>query len=109
MSPIAMNLSRESKHRMRPLLTVISLTLAVVSPAFAGIEWGFDNNGTTVAGTSLGSPGSGTATINLGTFSTGWHDGTTIHGTWAMCLELRGFGTWAPQDQSCSTIHRGAG
>ena len=78
MSPIAMNLSRESKHRMRPLLTVISLTLAVVSPAFAGIEWGFDNNGTTVAGTSLGSPGSGTATINLGTFSTGWHDGTTI-------------------------------
>jgi hypothetical protein len=40
-----------------------------VSPAFAGIEWGFDNNVTTVNA----SGGAGTATMTVGTFGTGWH------------------------------------
>ena len=74
MSPIAMNLSSESKHSMRSLLTVISLALAVVSPAFAGIEWGFENNVTTVNAPG----GAGTATIALGAFNTGFHSGTSL-------------------------------
>ena len=41
MMPIAMNLSSERKQSMKSLLTAISLALALVSPAFAGIEWNF--------------------------------------------------------------------
>lgn len=54
---------------MKSFLTVISLALAVVSPAFAGIEWGFDNG----SGTYSASGGPGTATITRGLFGTGWH------------------------------------
>lgn len=59
MMPISMNLSSERKHSMKPLLAAISLVLAVVSPAFAGIEWGFDNG-------------------NLSSVATGWHSGATL-------------------------------
>jgi hypothetical protein len=31
-----------------------------------------------VAGASLGSPGSGSATITLSGLGTGWHDGTSV-------------------------------
>ncbi len=66
MMPIAMNLSSERKQSMKSLLTVISLALAVASPAFAGMDWNFpvDNQ-------------SGGATITLGALGTGWHDGNT--------------------------------
>jgi hypothetical protein len=68
MMPIAMNLSSERKQSMKSLVTVISLALALVSPAFAGIEWGFDNGG----GTYSASGGSGTAAVTPGAFG-GWH------------------------------------
>lgn len=72
--PISMNLSSERKHSMKPLLAAISLVLAVVSPAFAGIEWGFDNNDSTVNA----SGGPGNATITVGAYATGWHSGATL-------------------------------
>ncbi len=69
MMPNAMNLSSERKQSMKSLLTVISLALAVVSPAFASIEWNFP-----VSDNPIGaSVGSGTATITLGSYGTGWH------------------------------------
>jgi|ERR1035438_3626191 hypothetical protein len=74
MMPIAMNLSSEKKHNMKSLLTVISLALTLVSPAFAGIDWGFD----TSANPAYASGGAGNAAISVGAFGTGWHDGTTI-------------------------------
>jgi hypothetical protein len=78
MMSISMNLSSERKQSMKSLLTVISVALAFVSPAFAGIEWGFPNDATTVVRTSLVSPGSGNATITFGGLATGWHDGTSV-------------------------------
>lgn len=78
MMSISMNLSSERKQSMKSLLTVISVALASVSPAFAGIEWGFPNDATTVVGTSLVSPGTGNATITFGGLATGWHDGTSV-------------------------------
>jgi hypothetical protein len=74
MMPISMNLSSERKHSMKPLLAAISLVLAVVSPAFAGIEWGFDNGNLS----SVATGGSGVAAITLGAFNTGYHSGSTI-------------------------------
>lgn len=74
--PISMNLSSERKQSMKSLLTVISLALAFVSPAFAGIEWGFDSSASPLTVTGIG--GTGTATISLGSFGTGWHSGTTV-------------------------------
>ena len=69
MMPTSMDLSSERKHSMKSLLTVISLALAVVSPAFASIEWNFP-----VSDNPIGaSVGSGTATITLGSYGTGWH------------------------------------
>ena len=70
---ISMNLSSERKHNMKSLLTVISLALALVSPAFAGIEWGFPDSLLSVNA----SVGTGTATITLGTYGQGWFSGTT--------------------------------
>jgi hypothetical protein len=74
MMPISMNLSSERKHSMKPLLAAISLVLAVVSPAFAGIEWGFDNGNLSSAATG----GPGNATITVGAYATGWHSGATL-------------------------------
>jgi hypothetical protein len=74
MMPISMNLSSERKHTMKPLLTVISLALAVVSPAFAGIDWGFDNSANPAGATV----GSGTATITVGALGTGWQNGGSL-------------------------------
>jgi len=59
---------------MRSLLTIISLILAFVSPAFAGIDWGFDSGAASVNG----SAGGGLATISPGDFNTGYHSGTTV-------------------------------
>ena len=69
--PIAMNLSSERKHSMKSLLTVISLTLAFVSPAFAGIEWGFNN----AANPASPFGGAGSAAITVGTLGKGWLPG----------------------------------
>ncbi len=69
MMPTATNLNHERKQSMKSLLTTISLALALVSPAFGGIEWTFPNANT---------PSDGGATITLGSFGTGWHDGSTI-------------------------------
>jgi hypothetical protein len=78
MMPIAMNLSSERKQSMKSILTTISLALALVSPAFAGIDWGFPND----SGTYSAVGGPGTATVHLGGFATGYHDGITI--PWTM-------------------------
>jgi hypothetical protein len=59
---------------MKSLLTGLSLALAAVSPAFAGIDWGFDNHDTAVNA----SGGAGTATITLGAFNTGFHSGASL-------------------------------
>ena len=78
---ISMNLSSERKHSMKSLLTVISLALAFVSPAFAGIEWGFDTGPATRPTSPYGVSadlGSGLATITLGSFGTGYHFGNTV-------------------------------
>jgi hypothetical protein len=80
MMPISMNFSSERKHTMKSLLTAISLALAFVSPAFAGIEWGFPDNSTTVVGTDYLGSGSGTATIHLG--SVGGSYGDVSHAPW---------------------------
>ena len=89
MIPIAMNLSSERKHSMKSLLTVISLALAFVSPAFAGIEWGFVNNDLSVNAFV----GTGNAAITLGTFGTGWHGGTSV--PWNMGASVPGAtGLW---------------
>ena len=77
MMPVSMNLSSERKQNMKSLLAAISLALALVSPAFAGIEWGFPDSALSVMGTPVLGSGSGTATIALGNFATGWHDGTS--------------------------------
>ena len=60
MMPITMNLSSESKQSMKSLLTTISLALALVSPAFAGIDWSFPNNSLSYNA----SGGAGLATIS---------------------------------------------
>ena len=117
--PITMNLSGERKHSMKSFLTVIGLALAFVSPAFAGIDWGFPNNATTVAGTSFGSPGSGTATIAPGTYGSGWQDVNNPMSTWSTLGHVPGAsGLWdlggtsttaARPDRSYSPLARGAG
>jgi len=64
--PTSMKSSNERKQNMKSLLTVTSLALAFVSPAFAGMEWTFPVTDQ-----------SGGATVALGSLGTGWHDGTT--------------------------------
>jgi len=76
--PISMNISSERKHTMKSLLAAISLALAFVSPAFAGIEWNFPDGSLSVGA----SVGTGTAAINLGAYGTGWHDG--VANPWAL-------------------------
>lgn len=66
--PISMNLSSERKHSMKSFLMVISLALAFVSPAFAGIEWGFDSS----ANPASAFGGAGSATITVGSSGAGW-------------------------------------
>jgi len=79
---ISMNLGSERKHNMKSLLTVISLALAFESPAFAGIEWGFDSGANPL---DVGGPGvSGRATITVGSFGTGWHLGTGTDYPWSL-------------------------
>jgi len=62
---------------MNKILTkIIALGLLVTAlPAFADIEWGFPNNSTSVAGVG---DTSGNATISVGNFNTGWHDGIAL-------------------------------
>ncbi|MGO8926161.1 MAG: hypothetical protein ACLQU3_04615 [Limisphaerales bacterium] len=72
---------------MKSLLTIISLALAIVSPAFAGIEWNFPNDSTTVSA----SVGSGTATISLGAYGQGWFSGTTTPWTLGSAPGASGF------------------
>jgi hypothetical protein len=100
MMPISMNLSSERKHNMKSIFAIVSLALAVVSPAFAGIEWGFDT------ATSFGaSGGSGTAAITLGTFGhPGWHSGTVV--PWTSYAGATGF--WDLGGQSGVTGHPGS-
>ncbi len=74
MMPIAINLSSERKQNMKSLLTVISLALAFVSPAFAGIEWGFD----TGANPASAFGGAGSAAITVGPLGSGWHSGLSV-------------------------------
>jgi hypothetical protein len=87
MTPTSMNLSSDGKHSMKSFLTAISLALAFVPPAFAGIEWGFNSSVTSVGA----SVGSGTAKIQTGSFNTGWHDGTSIPWTLGSVPGAQGF------------------
>ena len=68
--PISMNLNGERKQSMKSILAAISLALAFVSPAFAGIEWNFPDSSLSVNA----SVGMGTAGITVTSpFGTGWH------------------------------------
>jgi len=69
MMPKTMNLNGERKHNMKSILTAISLALALVTPAYAGVEWGFD----TGANPASATVGSGTAAFTIGDLGTGWH------------------------------------
>src|SRR3974377_1444506 len=74
MMQIAMNFSSERNHNMKTILAAISLALAIVVPAYAGIQWDFPSDS---PGHSYGaSVGSGTATITPGTLGA-WRDTTT--------------------------------
>jgi len=88
MMRIAHNFSSERKHTMKTILTAISLALTFVSPTFAGIEWNFPSD-TTSVGASVGS---GTAMIHLSPYNTGWHDGTTL--PWNLGSAPNASGLW---------------
>jgi hypothetical protein len=66
MMPITMNLSSERKQSMMSLLTTITLALALVSPAYGGMEWDFNTGGTPAD-----------AIITPGAHTTGWHNMST--------------------------------
>jgi hypothetical protein len=74
--PITTNLSGGRKHTMKSFLAAISLALAFVSSAFAGIDWGFDTGANPLEVSGAG--GSGTATIAVGAFGTGWQSGGSV-------------------------------
>lgn len=69
----ATNFDCQRKGPMKLLLASIGLATALALPAFAAVEWGF-GTGSDPSGADVGS---GTATIAVGAFGTGWHDGTT--------------------------------
>src|SRR6266550_5513416 len=73
MLPISMNLRGERNNMIKSLTLSIGLALVLATPAFAAIEWTFDTGNKP----ALASTGSGTATIALGQFNSGWHDGVT--------------------------------
>lgn len=77
----------ERKRSTKSILSAISLALAFVSPAFAGIEWGFSGPDLSVNA----SGGAGTAKINVGAFNTGFHSGSTLPWTLGSAPGAMGF------------------
>jgi len=65
------NFDDQRKAIMKSLLTSIGLATVLATPAFGTVDWGFGNNGNTP------DAGSGTATITVGAFGSGWHDGAS--------------------------------
>ena len=82
---------------MKSLLTSIGLATVLATPAFGTVDWGFGSSG------SSADLGSGTATITVGPFGSGWHDGASLpwstygaSGFWDLgqngTIRLAGFG-----------------
>src|SRR5437667_203129 len=65
MLPISMNSKGERNNMIKSFTLSIGLALTLATPAFGAIEWGFDT----------GANPSGSATINLKSFNSGWHNG----------------------------------
>jgi hypothetical protein len=94
--PILMKLNGERKQNIKSLLTTISLALALVTRAYAGIQWDFPDSTLSVPGTSFGTFGSGTATIHSGGFpgfDATWYSGSGV--PWNMGPSVTGAsGLW---------------
>ena len=72
MLPISMNFKSKRNNMIKSLTLSIGLALTLVAaPAFGAIEWGFDSN----ANAYPADIGSGSATITLGQFPTGYLTG----------------------------------
>jgi len=90
--PMTMNISSGRKQSMKSILAVMSLAVALVSPAYGAIDWGFPTAADSV--TVTGPWGSATAQINAG-LSSGWHDGSDVRVNWQPMLSLNGgHGLW---------------
>jgi hypothetical protein len=71
---MSLNFSCERKGVMKSLVASIGLAMVLATPAFAAVDWGFDNS----SNPYNANQGLGTATIGVGAFGSGWHDGTTV-------------------------------
>lgn len=68
------NFGRQRKSIMKSLVASLGLALALATPASATVEWDFGNGSSPYTADQ----GSGGATITVGQFGTGWHDGATV-------------------------------
>jgi hypothetical protein len=74
-----MNFSSKKKQSMKSILATLSLALALATPAYAAIDWGFGNGGAAngSGGFNYTSSGGSLVTITPGLFGA-WQDTTTV-------------------------------